>query len=453
MRKCLYVRYKGSENAAIEEKGEKMAEEKFDVIIVGGGITGCVAAYLTAQAGLEVLVVERAEGAGQKAVTGGRMYGHAMEKVFPGFGEEAPVERKIVREKISVLSEDKAFTVEYDDDDMRRPEMASYSILRANLDPWLTEKAEEAGAMFIHGIRVDRILQDENGKACGVLAGEEEMYADCILLADGVNSLLAQQLGLKKELTPKQVAVGVKEVIYFGEEEINKRFGVKDGEGIANLFMGDVTNGAVGGGFIYTNKDSLSVGIVETIEEIGYGGVAPRDMLERLKQHPSVRDLLTGGQIQEYSAHLVTEGGYDMIPQLYADGVLVAGDAAALVMNLGFTIRGMDCCTESARLAAETIIEAKEKGDFSKAALSLYEKKLNDSFVFTDMKHFRKMPAFIDNHRIFEQYPGMINEMMRGLFLVDGSKPEKFTKTAMGAVKKVGIFKILGDVRKGMGAL
>lgn len=78
-----------------------MAEEKFDVIIVGGGITGCVAAYLLAQAEMEVLVVERAEEAGQKAVTGGRMYGHAMEKIFPGFGEEAPVERKIVRERIS----------------------------------------------------------------------------------------------------------------------------------------------------------------------------------------------------------------------------------------------------------------------------------------------------------------------------------------------------------------
>ena len=428
-----------------------MAEEKFDVIIVGGGITGCVAAYLLAQAEMEVLVVERAEEAGQKAVTGGRMYGHAMEKIFPGFGEEAPVERKIVRERISFLAEETATTLEYDDEEMRKPEKASYSILRGNLDPWLTEKAEEAGAMFIHGIRVDKVLTDDKGKAIGVLAGEEEMYADCVLLADGVNSLLAQQLGLKKELEPKQV--GVKEVIQFSEEEINKRFGVKDGEGLAWLFAGDVTNGAVGGGFLYTDKDCVSIGIVETIEEIGYGGVAPRDMVERLKNHPSVRDYLTGGELVEYSAHLVTEGGYDMIPQLYGDGVIVAGDAAALVMNLGFTIRGMDLCAESARLAAETIIAAKEKGDYSKASLSLYEKKLNDSFIVKDMKHYRKMPAFIDNHRIFEQYPGMMEEIMKGLWLVDGEEKEKFFKTAMGAVKKVGIFKLFGDVRKAMGAL
>ena len=142
-----------------------------------------------------------------------------------------------------------------------------------------------------------------------------------------------------------------------------------------------------------------------------------------------------------------------MIPQLYGDGVIVAGDAAALVMNLGFTIRGMDLCAESARLAAETIIAAKEKGDYSKASLSLYEKKLNDSFIVKDMKHYRKMPAFIDNHRIFEQYPGMMEEIMKGLWLVDGEEKEKFFKTAMGAVKKVGIFKLFGDVRKAMGAL
>ena len=411
-----------------------MGEEKFDVIIVGGGLTGCVAARILAQAGLEVLVIERAEQPGSKNVTGGRMYAHSIEKIFPNFGEEAPVERKIVREKISFVTGENASTIEFAGESLRDPKNVSYSILRAHLDPWLMEKAEEEGAMFVPGIRVDEVHTDESGKAIGVKAGEEEMFADCVLLADGVNSLLAQKLGLKKELDPRQVAVGVKEVIYLGEEEINKRFGVTSDEGVAWLVAGDVTGGAVGG-------------------DIGYGGVAPRDMVERLKEHPAIRDYLVGGRLEEYCAHLVTEGGYDMIPQLYGDGVLVAGDAAAFVMNLGYTIRGMDLCVESARLAAETIIAAKEKGDFSKSALAAYETALNNSFVMRDMKHYRKMPAFIDNHRIFEQYPGMMEEIMQGLFLVDGQPPVKFSKKAMGAVKKVGIFKLAGDARRGLGAL
>lgn len=306
--------------------------------------------------------------------------------------------------------------------------------------------------MYITGIRVDEVLV-QDGKVVGVRAGEEEMLADVVLLADGVNSLLAQQLGMKKELAPSQVAVGIKEVIRLSEEVINDRFGVTSGEGAAWLFAGDTTGGHVGGGFLYTNRESLSLGIVTTVGDVGYTQLPPRDMVERLKEHPVVKPLIAGGKLVEYSAHLVTEGGYAMIPQLYRDGVLVAGDAAALVMNLGYTIRGMDLCIESGRLAAETIIAAKEAGDFSARFLSRYETALQNSFVMVDMKHYRKMPAFIENHRIFEAYPSMLEDVMSGLFLMYGQKPEKLMKKALGATKSVGILPLLRDVKKGLGAI
>ncbi len=430
-----------------------MNEEKFDVIVVGAGLAGNTAAYLMAKAGLEVLVIERGETIGGKNVTGGRMYSHSIERIFPDFAKEAPVERKITKERISFMTEDSATTVEYAADKLGEQGKATYSVLRAHFDPWLAGKAEEAGAMYVTGIRVDEVLQ-RDGKVCGVIAGGEEMLADVVLLADGVNSLLAQQLGMKKELDPSQVAVGVKEVIELGEEKINDRFGAKSSEeGTAWLFAGDPSGGNIGGGFLYTNKDTLSVGIVTTISDIGRVDLAPRDMLERLKQHPVVRPLLKDGKVIEYAAHLVTEGGYDMIPTLYRDNVLVAGDAAALVMNLGFTIRGMDLCIESGRLAAETIIAAKEAGDYSAATLSKYKTALDNSFVIKDMQHFRKMPKFIENHRIFEQYPAMMDEIMSELFIMYGQKPEKFKKKAMAAVKKVGIMNLLKDGMNGMGAM
>lgn len=430
-----------------------MSEEKFDVIVVGAGLAGNTAAYLMAKAGLEVLVIERGETIGCKNVTGGRMYSHSIEKIFPDFAKEAPVERKITKERISFVTGDSATTIEYAADKLGEQGKATYSICRGHFDPWLAGKAEEAGAMYVTGIRVDEVLL-RDGKVCGVIAGGEEMEADMVLLADGVNSLLAQQLGMKKELDPSQVAVGVKEIIRLGEEKINDRFGAASNEeGTAWLFAGDVCGGNVGGGFIYTNKDSLSVGIVTTISEIGRIDLAPRDMLERLKAHPTVAPLLKGGETIEYAAHLVTEGGYDMIPTLYRDNVLVAGDAAALVMNLGFTIRGMDLVIESGRLAAETIIAAKQKGDYSAATLSQYKTALDNSFVMKDMQHFRKMPKFIENHRIHGQYPQMIDEIMSELFIMYGQEPVKFKKKAMKAVKKVGMMNLLKDGINGMGAM
>ncbi|MGN0306039.1 MAG: FAD-dependent oxidoreductase [Lachnospiraceae bacterium] len=430
-----------------------MSEEKFDVIVVGAGLAGNTAAYLMAKAGLEVLVIERGETIGCKNVTGGRMYSHSIEKIFPDFAKEAPVERKITKERISFVTGDSATTIEYAADKLGEQGKATYSICRGHFDPWLAGKAEEAGAMYVTGIRVDEVLL-RDGKVCGVIAGGEEMEADMVLLADGVNSLLAQQLGMKKELDPSQVAVGVKEIIRLGEEKINDRFGAASNEeGTAWLFAGDVCGGNVGGGFIYTNKDSLSVGIVTTISEIGRIDLAPRDMLERLKAHPTVAPLLKGGETIEYAAHLVTEGGYDMIPTLYRDNVLVAGDAAALVMNLGFTIRGMDLVIESGRLAAETIIAAKQKGDYSAATLSQYKTALDNSFVMKDMQHFRKMPKFIENHRIHGQYPQMIDEIMSELFIMYGQEPVKFKKKAMKSVKKVGMMNLLKDGMNGMGAM
>ena len=427
-------------------------EEKFDVIIVGAGLAGNIAAYLLAKEGLEVIVIERGETIGGKNVTGGRMYSHSLEKIFPNFAEEAPVERRITKERVSFVTGDGATTIEYASPGLGEQGKATYSILRSRFDPWLAEKAEEAGAMYITGIRVDEVLV-QDGVVVGVRAGEEEMYSDVVLLSDGVNSLLAQQLGMKKELDPSQVAVGIKEVIELGEEKINDRFGVSSDEGMAWLFAGDTTGGNIGGGFLYTDKDSLSVGIVTTVGDIGYSEVAPREMVERLKEHPVVKPLIEGGRLVEYSAHLVTEGGYNMIPELYRDGVLVAGDAAAFVMNLGYTIRGMDLAIESGKLAAETIIEAKKAGDFSKQFLSRYEKALNDSFIMKDMKHYRKFPKFLERHQIFEKYPQMLDEMMQGMFVMHGQPPEKLMKKMIRPVKKVGLFRTAKDVIDGLGAL
>jgi len=415
-----------------------MSEERFDVIIVGGGLAGSAAAYALAKAGLEVLVIERGNYCGAKNVTGGRLYGHSLEKLIPNFADTAPVERKIIKERVSMMTGSGAMTVEFESDKLKDSSCASYSILRAKFDKWFALQAEAQGAMYITGIRVDKLLQ-KDGKVCGVLAAGDELFSDVVLLADGVHSTLAQQIGLKKELSPHQVAVGVKEVIGFDEQTISERFGVLPGEGVAWMVAGDPTGGSIGGGFLYTDKESISLGTVVTLSDIGSGkNISVPEMVERFKANPVIAPLIQGGNLLEYSAHLVPEAGYKMVPELVWNGVLIAGDAAGFVMNLGYTIRGMDLAIESGRLAAEAIIKAKEKGDFSANGLSGYLTLLEKSFIMRDLRHYQNMPSLMSSPQLFNELPLAVDEIMSKLFVVDGSAPVRFIKSVLPVINKIG---------------
>lgn len=423
-----------------------MSEDRFDAIIVGGGLAGCSAAIVLAQAGKEVLLIERGDFCGAKNMTGGRLYGHSLEKILPGFAGEAPIERIIKKEKISMMTEDGSLDIGYRSAKLSSsPENASYSVLRGKFDQWLAEKAMEAGAEVIPGILVDRILM-ENGYVVGVEATGEEMYADVVILADGVNSLLGQQLGMKPELKPEQVAVGAKEVIRLGENVVNERFGLSGNEGVAWLSAGDPSDGNYGGGFLYTNKDSVSVGIVATLSDIGHSENSTVQMLDRFKAHPAIAPYLEGGTVVEYSAHLVPEEGLGMVPQLCRNGVLLAGDAAGFCVNMGYTVRGMDFAIESGRLAAEAVLKAHEAGDFSKAALSCYEEMLQNSFIMRDLKKSKGFPTLLTQRVMFEDLPSLADDIVSRLFTTDGKEGKGILSYAVDRVSETASAKEIVDL-------
>lgn len=424
------------------------SEEKFDAIVVGGGLAGSAAALTMAKAGLDVMLIERGKFCGSKNSSGGRIYGHSLERLIPNFAEEAPIERKITQERLSLMTEGGALSFQYNSDKLQNLKYPSYSVLRSKFDKWMAEKAEDAGVMLLEGFRVDQVLVDESGKATGVVCGDEEFDADVIVLADGVNSLLAQQLGMKQELDPKDVAVGVKEVIYLGEDVINERFGLQGDEGAAWMIAGDPTGGNLGGGFIYTNKDSLSLGIVTTISDIGRVDVSVPDMVERMKNHPSIAPFVKGGKLTEYSAHLVTEGGLKMMPELVRDGVIVAGDAAAMVVNLGYTVRGMDLAIESGRLAGEAVVRAKAREDFSAESLSYYKKLLDESFIMKLMKQYQNLPGLLEDHIIFNDVPKMADEFAGMVYKVDGGAPVALPMIALTVLANNGGLNGLFDLGK-----
>lgn len=429
-----------------------MSEEKFDAIVVGAGVAGCVAGYVMAQAGLDVLVIERGNSAGSKNMTGGRLYAHSLESIMPEFAQQAPVERKVTREKISFLTDESAVTMDYHSEQPDIPAKASYTVLRNRFDPWLMEKAEEAGVQFIPGVRVDALLREGNS-VTGVQAGEDALEANVVILADGVNSLLGRSVGMVPPPSPHHYAVGVKELIALPASQIEDRFNLAPGEGAAWLFAGSPSNGLMGGGFLYTNKDSLSLGLVCGLGDIAHASKSVPQMLEDFKHHPTVRPLIQGGELLEYSAHMVPEGGLEMVPSLVDDGVMIVGDAAGLCLNLGYTVRGMDLAIASAQAAANAAIAAKQRQDFSSASLMEYKRTLEQSFVLRDMHHYRKVPAMMENPRMFTQYPRMVADIMSDLFIIDGGPNVPVRAKIMKRAKQVGLINLLKDGIKGATAL
>jgi len=401
---------------------------------------------------MEVLLVERGAAPGTKNVTGGRLYTHALDRLFPEGWDRSVLERRVTRERISFITPDSTVTVDFHSAKLGEN---AYTVLRPRLDDWLAEQAEAAGAMLAAGVRVDGLLR-EGGRVVGIRAGEDELLADVVIIAEGAGGLLTRQAGLGREPDPRQMAVGVKMTFELPADAIEERFGVAPGEGAAQLFVGSISRGLVGGGFLYTNRESLSLGLVLTIQGLRERRAAPAELLAEFQEHPSIAPLLDGAVPAEYAAHMVPEGGFDMVGPLAGDGVLVAGDAAGFALNLGYTVRGMDFAIASGIAAGEAAVAAREAGDFSRAGLAGYEARLHDSFVLRDLKHYRSAPAFMaSTPRLFTAYPALLEAVMTRLFTVDGSRPPAHLMNVfLGELKgRASLWELGMDAWKGMRAL
>jgi electron transfer flavoprotein-quinone oxidoreductase len=401
-------------------------DDKFDAIVVGAGPAGSAASLAMAKAGLNVVMFERGQQPGAKNMMGGVMFREATEAAFGPFWEADIVERPVIEQRLWLLGKDSVVSAGFRSEEFGRPPYNAFTVLRAKTDPYFAKLAEDAGAYVIAETQVTDFLFDEQGRVTGVQTGREgDLFADVVLDAEGINAFAAVKAGLRKDYTMENAALAVKEIHALPREVINQRFNVGDAEGVTILITGEFSHGMMGSGFIYTNRDTLSVGFGAIVSHMVETKIRPNDLIEELKAHPAVKPLLEGSEIKEYSAHLIPEIRYDELPRPYGDGYLLLGDAAGFVNFL--YQEGSNLAITSGRLAAETVIAARARGDFSAESLSDYQRRLEQSFVLKDLRDLRNAPGFFRTHReFFGVYPRMLNQAAKGFLTVDElSKKER----------------------------
>jgi electron transfer flavoprotein-quinone oxidoreductase len=419
----------------------------FDVIIVGAGPAGSLAALKLARAGLNVCMVERGKYPGAKNMFGGLLHNTpVLNEMLPDFWERAPLERHVYKKALAFMTSSSAVSLTFENENFDAPPFNGYTVFRPAFDRWLAEEAVKAGALLLCDCAVEDLIKKDSRIAGVTVKGREgEIRGNIVIAADGVLSFLSKKAGLRQDFKASNMGVGIKLLLGLPEETINERFHLVRDQGADISFLG-MTGDIRGGGFLYTNRESVSIGLVVHLDSLKTSGKAPYDVLNEFLQHPSVRKLIKGGTPLEYSAHLIPEGGFNAIPQVYTDGMMLAGDAAGLCYTNGLNLEGLNLAMTSGVLAAETAIKALETGDYSAKTLSLYKKKLDDSFIMKDMKTFKNAAGMMHMERLFQTYPQVLAGIMEKVYRSDGVPRSKLLRLARKeALKEVGIKDLIAD--------
>lgn len=422
-------------------------DEKFDCIIVGAGVAGLAAAMTLARNNMKFLLIEKGEFPGAKNVSGGVLWGHDLAKLVPNYWEEkdAGWDRFINHRRLTFMDEQSTFSMDFKSSHFNEPPYSGVVVLRSKFDRWLADKVQEAidesdyamDSFIASNIKVDEVLMD-NDKAVGIRTGQDEFHADSVIIAEGVNNLLTRQVGLQSDYVPADhMLTGIKEIIRFDQKVLEDRFQLNGLSGMSNEFVGWATDGVEGGGFLYTNRDTISLGLVLGIKDMREKNKSPHDILNHFKTHPVIADIIKDGEIVEYSAHVVSSGDKRVMPrELYKDGILLAGEAANLLMNAGKAIQGMDYAMRSGILAAETIVEAKGKNDFSSAALKEYRTALDESYVMKDINSFQDAVHLLHTETMQHKVPNLICDFGRQFFTIKNEPTPKSRDMLKGAIKR-----------------
>jgi electron-transferring-flavoprotein dehydrogenase len=400
-----------------------------DVLIVGGGPAGMSAALRLAQLQKEkggeplaIAVLEKAREAGAHSLSGAVLDPTALRQLIPDFKQKgAPLATEVHHEDVYFLTKTGKLRAPIIPPPLRNH--GNYITSLSRFVKWLSSLVEAEGIDLFSGFAATEVLYDSD-RVVGVRTGDRgigrhgetrpnfepgvDIRAKVTILCDGVRGnltkALVRRLALDEGRSPQLYAIGIKELWEVPKERISA--------GTVMHTLGyPLRMEEFGGAFIYALPDGLvSLGLVAGLD---YRDPMfdPHVRFQHLKRHPLVAALLSGGQMVRYGAKALPEGGWHTVPRVFADGVLIAGDAAGFVNSV--RLKGIHLAMRTGMLAAETAFEAIVAGDTSAARLKRYE----DAIAASEVK--RELYAVRNVHHAFGHglIPGVL---YAGLSMVTG---------------------------------
>ncbi len=409
--------------------------ERVQVVVIGAGLAGSAAALALARGGAKVVVLERRSEGELGHLPGGWISGAVVSKLFSNWRQEIPIERRVVEQRLSLLTQDGAVWIDHSDRSEGEKPASVFTMRRDRFDPWMLQKVREAGAELRLGVDVSGVSYNAVVGRTQVVHSTGRIDCTVAVIATGIDALLRPN----SRGRPQPHLTGLHETLEGEAGLIDRRFGAKGDRGVVMRFvLGFLGAEERGLGYLATYRNGIGSGVVLQTPPTVDRESRVREVLEQFKGHwvvaPFLRNLeKVGESVQRIPTHFSAG-------RLYAPGQLFAGDGGGLHGWSGAWTSGWSTALRSGRAAGAAALEAVRTNDGSEARLEAYVTHLREDGVIRDTRRgLRAMNGLWFDHRLHRTYPRAFSDLLHRMMTETGAPKEPIAKAARSVFRAQGV--------------